>query len=80
MSQPEFYDAIEIDCPKVADLLAALNPDFEGVPYEELHQKFLVLDFPEKGELTTIDPADFNLHFDHLRPGIKVKTTHFYKK
>ena len=81
MSLPEIYDAIEIDSPKIVKILTALHPDFGRFTYEQLHEKFVVLDFPEKGDIALVDPKDdFDEHFDHIRPGIKVKTHHFYTK
>lgn len=81
MSQPEFYRAIYVDCPAVLEMLAALNPDFDNVEYEEMHMKFVVLNYPEKGHLTTVDPEqDFYPAFDHFENGIGIKTYHFHTK
>lgn len=66
------YTALEIDMPKIHDILIALDPTFMELDYEnDLHQKFIVFDFPKKGQHAIIDPSSFKAMT--ITPGAKLK-------
>lgn len=67
------YDIISIDCPKVAMILAALNPNFRGVPYSKLHEKYAVLNYPTTNEIRVMTTSELAT-FTSLESGIKIKT------
>lgn len=65
------YTAIEIDCPKVAEILTTLDPTLRELDYaEDLHLNFFVMGFPKDGEWAIVKA-------DHIEPGITIRLKQF---
>jgi hypothetical protein len=54
------YTVLEIDTPKVFEIVKALDPTYKEIEYEEAHNCFLVLDFPVAGSHTVVRPEHIN--------------------
>ena len=68
------YTVIEIDTPKVFEIVKALDPTYKEISYEEAHQCFFVLDFPSAGAHTVLRPEHLDGFRLELMPHIKTWT------
>lgn len=73
------YTAIQITSPTVFRMACVLDPRMENFEYEELHEQFIVFDYPTKGEYVLVTPKNILNTWDHLEPGMKLKTVRFIK-
>jgi len=80
MPEKKQYRVIEVDAPVVLEILVGLNPDFEEVTYEEMHEKFIVIGYPEAGHITTMSAEDIHEGFNHMTTGYRIKTLNLHEK
>ncbi len=72
------YFALEISGPTVAGLAAQLAPFLTELDYQkDLHENFLVFDYPDEGTHTVVTPQHFHAHWDHIKPGPRIKMHKF---
>ena len=63
------YVALEIDSPKIVEMLSCLDPTIGDINYEEvLHGSFLVIGFPEPGKYMIMPPQTIGDIWDHIEP------------
>lgn len=55
---------IPIDAPRVHSVLSILNPEFKAMEYEDIHNKYLVMDWPANGQYVLMNAEQLNRNFD----------------
>ena len=68
---------IEIDTPKVFDIVKALDPTYAELEYEDVHETFFILDWPTAGTHTIVRPE--NLRDFTLESTVPIKTWNLKK-
>lgn len=60
--------AIKIDAPRTAHILAILDPTIRELNYDkDLHQHYIVFDFPKNGDYVIMKPKKFHKKFGYCR-------------
>lgn len=53
------YNAIEITSPRVAEIVRVMCPALQEVDYDkDLHENFVIFDWPTNGLITMVTPED----------------------
>lgn len=78
---PEYYEAIEIDSPEVANIVRSLaSSTLDDVTYEDMSGAFAVLDYPDRGIMTVYQPLQIGFVFDHIEPStVKMKLVRMFE-
>lgn len=68
--------AIQIKTPEALPLLAKIYPSVKKMDYvKDLHNKYLLVDFPKKGKIRLMSPKAFRETFKDIDHGfVSVKT------
>lgn len=49
MTNSRLHKAVKIDSRELADILSAVNPELAAIPYEDIQDEYIVLNYPMPG-------------------------------